>query len=64
MEPPEDQAEQDGDPGMETQHGVEGDGQPQPEAQRNLLRRDVGMEDLVLQLGPETRPLAGRDERQ
>ncbi len=64
MEPPEDQAERDGYPGMETEQGIERKGQSQPEAHRDLLRRGVGMEDLVLQLDPETRLLEVRDERQ
>lgn len=48
MEPPENQAECQGYPGMEPKHGIEGDGQAQAEAHRDLFRRDVGLEDLVL----------------
>lgn len=64
MESPEEQGKRHSDPGVEPQDGIEGDGQPQPEAHGDPLRREIGVEDLVLQLDPETRLLEVLDERQ
>ncbi len=53
MEAPEDQAEREREPRMEAKQGIEGNGEPQRKAHGDPFRREVRMEDLVLQFDPE-----------
>lgn len=64
MKFPEGQAEAHGQHRMETEKGIEGDGQPKSEAHRDLFRHHVGVKDLGLELDPEGRSPEEGHERQ